>query len=93
VFGRSASPPQRIEQVLDAAKVEECRAGDNPAHWRGNLKLVFPSWRKLNKKKGHRSVPYGKAPALLAALRYDAGVVARCVEAGILTVARSQEER
>jgi integrase len=84
---------ERIEKLLDAAKVEKYRTGDNPAAWRGNLKFVFPSARKLNKKKGHASVPYAKAPALLAALRYDTGTVARCVEVGILTVARSQEIR
>jgi integrase len=84
---------ERIEKLLDAAKVEKYRTGDNPAAWRGNLKFVFPSARKLNKKKGHASVPYAKAPALLAALRYETGTVARCVEVGILTVARSQEIR
>jgi len=89
---------ERIEKLLDAAKVEKLRAGENPATWRRNLKLVLPSARKLNKKKkkgkkGHASVPYAKAPALMVALRYDAGIVARCVETAILTVARSQEIR
>jgi integrase len=84
---------QRIEKLLSAAKVEKLRTGDNPAVWRGNLAEVFPSARKLNKKKGHASVPYAKAPALMTALRYDTGTVARCVEVGILTVARSQEIR
>ncbi|SHG81455.1 tyrosine-type recombinase/integrase [Bradyrhizobium erythrophlei] len=84
---------QRIEKLMDAAKVEKHRVGDNPAAWRGNLKLVLPSARKLNKKKGHASVPYAKAPALLHALHYDGAPVARCVETGILTVARSQEIR
>jgi len=84
---------QRIEKLLSAAKVEKLRTGDNPAAWRGNLALVLPSARKLNKKKAHPSVPYAKAPALMTALRYDAGKVARCVEVGILTVARSQEIR
>jgi integrase len=84
---------QRIERLLNAAKVEKFRTGENPAAWRGNLAGVFPSARKLNKKKGHPSVPYAKAPALLVALHYDTGVVARCVETGILTVARSQEIR
>src|SRR5438445_873083 len=60
---------ERIEKLLDAAKVEKLRAGENPATWRRNLKLVLPSARKLNKKKkkgkkGHASVPYAKAPAL-----------------------------
>lgn len=84
---------QKIEKLLDAAKVEKLRVGDNPAAWRGNLKLVLPSARKLNKKKGHPSVPYSKAPALMGALHYDGAPVARCVEVGILTVARSQEIR
>jgi integrase len=84
---------QRIEKLLDAAKVEKLRTGDNPATWRGNLKFVLPAARKLNKKKAHPSVPYAKAPALMMALRYDTGMVARCVEIGILTVARSQEIR
>jgi integrase len=48
---------------------------------------------KLNKKKGHPSVHYDKAPALMAELHNDPGRVARCVEVGILTIARSQEIR
>ena len=84
---------ERIEKVLDAAKVEKYRSGDNPAAWRGNLKFVLPSARKLNKKRGHASVPYAKAPALMVELHNDPGRVARCVEVGILTVARSQEIR
>jgi integrase len=87
---------QRIERVLDAAKALGRRAGENPAMWRGNLKHLLPSPRKLNRKKsrgGHPSVPYAKMPALITALRYEAGFVGRCVEVGILTCARSQEIR
>lgn len=84
---------QRLEKLFDAAKVEKLRTGDNPATWRGNLKLRLPSARKLNKKKGHASVSYDKAPALMTALRYDVGNSARCVEVGILTCTRSQEIR
>jgi integrase len=86
---------QRLERLFDAAKALKLRTGDNPAAWRGNLKTLLPSARKLNKKtkKGHASVPYSKAPALMVALRYDLGTSARCVETAILTVARSQEIR
>jgi integrase len=92
---------QRLERLLNAAKVEKLRSGENPATWRGNLEHVFTSSRKLNvdkrqrtgRSKGHLSLPYDKVPALLTALRYDGSVVARCVEVGILTVARSQEIR
>jgi integrase len=84
---------QRIERLLNAGKVEKYRVGENPATWRGNLAEVLPSVRKLNKKKGHPSVQYAKAPALMVELHNDPGRVARCAEVGILTVARSQEIR
>lgn len=84
---------ERLEKVLSAAKVEKFRTGENPAAWRDNLKHLLPSARKLNKKKGHASVQYEKAPALMAALAYDGAKVARCVEVGILTCTRSQEIR
>jgi len=84
---------QRIERVLDAAKALKLRSGDNPAIWRGNLKHLLPSPRKLHHKQGHASLAYSKAPALMQGLALDGAVVARCVEVGILTVARSQEIR
>jgi integrase len=84
---------QRIERLLNAAKVEKLRAGENPAIWRGNLEYVFKSARKLNKKKGHPTIHYDQAPALIDGLACDPGRVARCVEVGILTVTRSQEIR
>lgn len=89
---------QRLERLFDAAKALKLRTGDNPAVWRGNLKPLLPSPRRLNRqkkggKKGHASVPYGEAPALMVALSYDTGISARCTEVGILTAARSQEVR
>jgi integrase len=84
---------QRIERLMDAAKALQYRTGENPARWRGNLKHLLPSPRKLNRKTGHASVPYAKAPALMVELQNDPGPVARCVEVAILTVARSQEIR
>jgi hypothetical protein len=82
---------QRIARLMDAAKALKRRTGENPAAWRGNLKHVLPSPRKLHRKKGHRSAPYTKMPRMMTGLRYDGGVAARCVEVGIRTVARSQE--
>jgi integrase len=84
---------QRVERVLNAAKALKYRTGENPALWRGNLKHLLASPRKLHRKQGHASVPYAKAPALMAALQDDAGRVARAVEVCILTVTRSQEIR
>jgi hypothetical protein len=76
-----------------AAKALKLRTGENPAAWHGNLKHLLPSSRKLHRKKGYRSAPYTKMPKIMTGLRYDGGVAARCVEIGILTVARSQEIR
>jgi integrase len=84
---------QRIERLIDAAKALRLRTGENPAAWRGNLKHLLPSPRKLNRKKGHRSAPYTKMPGMMTGLRYDPGNAARCTEVGILTVSRSQEIR
>lgn len=87
---------QRLERLFDAAKALKLRVGENPATWRGNLKPLLPSARKLNRQKskgGHTSLAYEKLPALMAALRYEPGRAARCVEVGILTVSRSQEIR
>jgi hypothetical protein len=39
----------RVENVLDAAKVQGFRTGENPAAWRGHLKLVLPARRKLTR--------------------------------------------
>ncbi len=82
---------QRIERLMDAAKALRLRTGENPAAWRGNLKHLLPSPRKLNRKKGHRSAPYTKMPGMMTGLRYDPGNAARCTEVGILTVSRSIE--
>jgi integrase-like protein/Arm domain-containing DNA-binding protein len=84
---------QRIERLLDAAKALRYREGENPAIWRGNLKHLLTSPRRLHKKRGHASVPWAKAPLLMVELHNDPGPVARCAEVGILTVARSQEIR
>jgi integrase len=84
---------QRVERVLDAAKALKLRSGENAAAWRGNLKVLLPSVRKASKKKPHASISYGKAAAVMTALSCDAGNSARCIEVGVLTVARSQEIR
>ena len=89
----AARTRQRIERVLSAAKALKYRTGENPAAWRDNLKHLLPSPRKLHRKKGHASLPYSKTPALMQGLALDPAIVARCVEVGILTVARSQEIR
>ena len=43
----------RIEAVLDAARVQDLRQGDNPARWRGNLDKLLPRAKKLS--RGHHA--------------------------------------
>jgi integrase len=80
----------RIENVLDAAKVQGFRTGENPAAWRGHLKLILPSRQQLT--RGHHArMPINDVPGFMARLRTREAVAARCLEFAILTAARSGE--
>jgi hypothetical protein len=41
----------RIERVLDAAKAQGLRAGENPARWRGHLDQLLPKRQSI--ARGH----------------------------------------
>jgi integrase len=78
----------RIERVLDAAKAQGLRSGENPARWRGHLDQLLPKRQRLARKH-FAAMPYGEVPAFMAALRQMDG--ARALEFVILTAARSGE--
>ena len=61
----------RIEVVLDAAKAEGLREGENPAAWRGNLKHLLPKRLKLSRGH-HKAMPYAEVPDFTAKLREQA---------------------
>ncbi len=90
---------QRIESVLDAAKVLGMRTGENPARWRGHFDnlLAKPSDakkernRKLGRKGHHPALAYAELPRFMAELHAREGVAARALEFAILTAARSGE--
>jgi integrase len=84
---------QRIENVLDWAKVRGYRAGDNPARFRGHLSEVLPSPGKIQKVRHFASLPYANAPAFFEDLQTMEGFGARALEFTILTAARSGEVR
>jgi integrase len=79
-----------IERVLDYAKVKRLRAGDNPARWRGNLKILFAK-RQHVAGLHHASMPYQQVPAFLQELRTHRGSVASALEFTVLTACRSSE--
>ena len=82
----------RIEQVLDAAKAQGHRTGENPARWRGHLDKLLAKRQKLTRGH-HAAMPYSDVPAFLRELRgRQAGSVsALALEFAILTAARSGE--
>jgi integrase len=80
----------RIENVLDAAKAQGFRSGENPAAWRGHLKLLLPARQKLTRGH-HAAMAIDDLPAFVSNLRARDAVAGRCLEFAILTAARSAE--
>ncbi|AMB43370.1 integrase arm-type DNA-binding domain-containing protein [Methylobacterium sp. AMS5] len=80
----------RIERILDAAKVEGHREGENPARWRGHLEHTLPKAAKLSRGH-HAALPYRDVPAFVESLRSRVADSARALELIILTAARSGE--
>jgi integrase len=82
----------RIERILDAARVEGLRGGDNPAAWKGNLQHVLHKPDKSTRGH-HKALPYKETPAFMARLRGTSTIAARALEFLILTATRSGETR
>lgn len=80
----------RIENVLDAAKAQGYRTGENPAAWKGNLAHLLPPPSKLT--RGHqRALDFRKAPTFMKVLRRRAGVAAKALEFTVLNAVRTSE--
>ncbi len=80
----------RIERVLDAAKARGLRSGENPAAWRGNLKVLLPKRRRLTRGH-HPALPYVEMPVFMADLRNRDAIAAFALEFCILTASRTGE--
>lgn len=81
----------RIEVILDAAKTQGLRSGENPARWKGHLANLLPAKRKVRRVRHHPALPYSEIPAFMCALRARPSLSARALEFCILTIARSTE--
>jgi len=80
----------RIERVLDAAKAQGLRSGENPARWRGHLDQLLP--RRLRLTRGHHAaMKYAELPAFMRDLQSRKATAAMALEFAILTAARSGE--
>ena len=81
----------RIERVLDWAKVQKLRAGENPALWRGHLEQLLPPHGKFQKVKHHAALPYEQIGPFMDALLAEEVIAARALEFLILTATRTGE--
>jgi integrase len=82
---------QRIENILDFAKVRGYRDGENPARWRGHLENVLPALSRVRKVEHLAALPYAELPAFLVNLRAREATAARALEFLVLTAARTGE--
>jgi integrase len=80
----------RIEAILNAAKAEGLRTGENPALWRGHLDQVLARRRK-SEVRHHPALPYEEMPAFWQSLTADTSDAARMLRWIILTVGRFNE--
>ena len=81
----------RIEHVLDVAKVKGLRSGENPARWRGHLKLLLAKQARV--RGHHTALAYDGVPAFIQRLRERQAVAARALEFTILAATRTTETR
>lgn len=81
----------RIEKVLDWAKVQGYRSGDNPAAWRGHLSEALPKPSKVADAGHHAALPWLEIGAFMVALAAMPGLAARALEIIILCATRTSE--
>jgi len=81
----------RIEKVLDWAKVQGYRSGDNPAAWRGHLSEALPKPSKVAKASHHAALPWSEMAAFMQALRAMPGTASLAAQFIILTATRTSE--
>jgi integrase len=82
----------RIERVLDAARANGFRSGENPARWKGHLQALLAPRKKLSRGH-HAAMPYKDVPAFMAKLRANLSLSNLALEWTIITAARSGETR
>src|SRR5215469_11256791 len=81
----------RVEMVLDWAKVRGLRQGGNPARWKGHLETLLPNRKKVAPVIHRAALPYREIAAFMVELRKLTDTSARVLEFQILTAARSGE--
>lgn len=80
----------RIEAVLDYAKAQDWRSGENPARWKGHLENILPK-RDKRSVRHHPAMPYADVPAFMERLRETDSLSSCALQLLILTGARTGE--
>jgi len=81
----------KIESILDWARVNGYRSGDNPARWKGHLSQSLPAKNKVTQVKGHASMPYKEIPLSFPRLMMMNGFGSCALQFLILTASRTSE--
>jgi integrase len=84
---------QRMEAVLDAARVKGWRTGENPARWKGHLAGELPQPRKVKRVRHRPALAWQDIGTFMAALTERDGISAQALRFTILTAARTGEVR
>jgi len=84
---------QRMEAVLDAARVKGWRTGENPARWRGHLAGELPEPRKVRRVQHRPALPWERVGEFMDALSKREGMAPLALRFVILTAARTGEVR
>lgn len=80
----------RIEVILDSAKVQGYRSGENPARWRGHLEHTLAARQKLSRGH-HAALPHDEVPSFVQKLWEQQSIAALALEFTILTACRTGE--
>jgi integrase len=81
----------RIESVLDWAKVNNFRTGENPAAWRGHLAHILPARNKKRTVRHHPALPFSEVPEFMDELRDNIAISSRALQFTVLTAVRTSE--
>jgi integrase len=84
---------QRIEAVLDAARVKGWCTGENPARWKGHLAGELPQPRKVKRVQHRPALRWEQVGAFMAELARRDGSGAQALRFVILTASRTGEVR
>lgn len=82
---------ERIEDILNWAKVMGYRSGENPALWRGHFKYLLAKPSDVHKVKHHKAMPYRDISNFMAELKPMTSISAKALQFTILTGCRTKE--